>query len=158
MKNAIIGRVCFRLMGVLVLILGIRMIGEGIYNYIDEHNQKNWVFTTAYVIDISSDYSGTGHNRRINYDIMYQYEVDGKEYSGELYNRSKAMELGDTVKIKYDPDTPEHSTDILAPSLKNLIIFLVCGALLTTIGFFFSGIWALISKVRRRGEMEENVV
>ena len=90
MKNAIIGRVCFRLMGTLVLILGIRMIGEGIYNYIDEHNQKNWVFTTAYVIDISSDYSGTGHNRRINYDIMYRYEVDGKEYSGELYNSLRA--------------------------------------------------------------------
>lgn len=27
-------------MGIIVLILGIRMIGEGIYNYIDEHNQK----------------------------------------------------------------------------------------------------------------------
>lgn len=48
-------------MGIIVLILGIRMIGEGIYNYIDEHNQKDWISTTAYVIDISSEYSGTHH-------------------------------------------------------------------------------------------------
>lgn len=41
-----------------------------------------------------------------------------------LYNRSKAMELGDKIKIKYNPSAPENSTDILAPNIKNLVLFL----------------------------------
>ena len=148
----------FRIMGIIVLILGIRMVGEGVYNYIDEHNQKDWVSTTAYVIDISSGYSGTRHNHHVDYDITYQYEVDGNKYSGKLYNRSKAMGLGDIIKIKYDPEAPEKSTDLLKPSIYNLIIFLVFGVSLTIIGFFLSGTWALIHKIRRRGEPEEEEI
>ena len=145
----------FRIMGIIVLILGIRMVGEGVYNYIDEHNQKDWVFTTAYVIDISSEYSGTRHNQHVDYDITYQYEVNGNKYSDKLYNRSKAMGLGDKIEIKYNPEEPENSTDILAPSVKNLILFFVFGAIFITIGFFLSGVWALIRKMRRKGELEE---
>lgn len=145
----------FRIMGIIVLILGIRMVGEGIYNYIEEHNQKDWISTTAYVIDISSAYSGTRRHQDVDYDITYQYEADGRKYSDKLYNRSKAMGLGDKIKIKYDPHAPENSTDILAPSVKNLILFLVFGAIFITIGFFLSGAWALLHKIRRKGEPEE---
>ncbi len=155
MKKGTIFTMLFKIMGVIVLILGIRMVGEGIYNYIDEHNQKDWISTTAYVIDISSEYSGTRHNQHVDYDITYQYEVDGNKYSDKLYNRSNAMGLGDKIKIKYNPDVPEDSTDILVPSVKNLILFLVFGALFIAIGFFLSGAWALIRKIRRKGEPEE---
>lgn len=150
----------FRIMGIIVLILGIRTVGEGIYNYINEHHQKDWIPNTAYVIDISSEYSSssTRHGSRIRYEITYQYEVDGKEYSDKLYNRSRAMGLGDTIKIKYDPKAPENSTDILSPSFHNLIVFLVFGAIFATIGFFLSGAWALIHRIRRRGEPEEEEI
>lgn len=150
----------FRIMGIIVLILGFRMVGEGIYNYIDEHQQKDWISTTAYVIDISSEYSSssTKHGSRVRYDITYQYEVDGKEYSDKLYNRSQAIGLGNKIKIKYDPTTPEDSTDILSPSLHNLIVFLVFGTIFITIGFFLSGAWALIRKIRRRGQPEEEEI
>lgn len=135
-KKSFIFTAVFRIMGIVVLILGIRMVGEGVYNYINEHNQSDWISTTAYVVDISSGYTGFLKNRSVKYDITYQYEVDSKEYTDKLYNRSKPMELGDTVKIKYDPNAHECSTYILVPSVKNLIIFLVFGAVLTTIGFF----------------------
>lgn len=150
----------FRILGITVLFLGIRMIGAGIYNYIDEHNQKDWVSTTAYVVDISSEYSSssTKHSSRVRYDITYQYEVDGEIYSDILHNRDKALGLGESVKIKYDPETPEDSTDILKPSLNNLIVFLVFGTLMATVGFFLLGAWALIRKIRRRGEPEEEEV
>lgn len=138
-----------------MLILGIRMIGEGIYNYIDEHHQADWVSTTAYVIDISSEYSRSTRNRSVHYNITYQYEVNGAKYSDTLYNRGKPMGIGDTVKIKYNPNVPEKSTDILKPSVYNLAIFLIFGVILTTVGFFLSGTWALIHKIRRRGEPEE---
>ena len=150
--------VLIRIMGIAILIWGIRLVGNGIYNYIDEHNQKDWVFTTASVIDISSEYSSSRHNRYVKYEITYQYEVDGNKYSDQLYNQSKAMLIGDKIKIKYDPEAPEKSTDILKPSIKNLIVFLVFGVILTIIGFFISGTWALIHKIRRRGEPEEKEV
>ena len=147
-------------MGIIVLIFGLRMIGEGIYNYIDEHNQKDWISITAEVIDINSEYSHSTsrHNSRVSYDITYQYEVNGKTYSDVLYNRDKALSLGDNIKIKYDPETPEDSTDILSPSLNNLIVFLVFGTIFAVVGFFLSGAWVLIRKIRRGGEPEEEEV
>ena len=147
----------FRVFGIIVLVIGIRLIGAGIYNYIDEHNQQDWISTTAYVVDITSEYSSSSRKRpsHVRFDITYQYEVDGKEYSDILHNRDKALGLGTPVNIKYDPDMPSDSTDILKPSVHNLIVFLVCGLLIGTAGFFLSGAWALIRKLRRRGKPEE---
>lgn len=110
--------------------------------------------------DISSEYSSssTKHRSSVSYDITYRYEVDGQEYSDMLYNRGKPMALGDKVKIKYDPDAPENSTDILAPSIYNMIVFLVFGSIFATIGFFVSGAWALLRKIRRKGQPEEEEV
>lgn len=150
----------FRIFGIIVLILGIRLIGEGVYNYIDEHNQQDWISTTAHVVDISSEYSSSSrkNSSRVRYDIIYQYEVDGKEYSDILHNRDKALGLGTAINIKYNPDAPEESTDILKPSLHNLIVFLVFGIMITTAGFFLSGAWALIRKIRRIGQPEEEEI
>ena len=39
----------FRIMGILVLVLGIRMVGEGIFNYIAEWHQQDWVPAAAWV-------------------------------------------------------------------------------------------------------------
>lgn len=140
----------FRIVGIFILIQGIRMIGEGVYNYINEYSQQNWLSTTAYVVDISSEYSSSSirHRSRVRYDITYQYEVDGKSYSDMLYNRSQPMGIGDTIKVKYNPDSPKDSTDILKPSIYNLTIFLVFGTIMGTLGFFLSGALILIKKLR----------
>lgn len=158
MKKSLLFTAAFRIVGIILLVLGIRMVGEGIYNYIDEHHQTDWIVTTASVVDVSSKYSTSRHDRDINYDITYAYEVDGRTYSGVLYNRTRETALRDTVTVKYDPDAPERSTDILSPSLKNLIIFLVFGTVLGFIGFLLSGLWALIRKIRHRGEPEEEEI
>ena len=55
----------FRVFGIIVLVIGIRLIGAGIYNYIDEHNQQDWISTTAYVVDIASEYSSSSRKREI---------------------------------------------------------------------------------------------
>ncbi len=152
-RNKIIAIVA-RIVGVVILLTGLRMIGEGVYNYIDEHNQKDWVSISAYVVDVKSEYSHSSTKRtsRARYDITYQYEVDGIEYSDILYNRSKPLAIGDTVKIKYDPDLPSDSTDILSPSIGNMALFIGFGGVLSLVGFFLSGIWALIQRIRRKGQ------
>lgn len=159
MKKGIIFQIFLRLFGIFILFIGIRMIGEGIYNYINEHTQKDWITIYAEVSDISSEYSSTwsrhGSHSYVSYDITYQYEVDGQEYSDILYNRGEPMALGEKVKIKYDPNAPGNSTHILSPSIYNMIIFLICGSIFTTIGYFMSGTWALLRKIRRKGKPEE---
>lgn len=162
MKKGLLFTVAFRLLGIFILFQGLRMIGEGIYNYIDEHTQKDWITIYAEVSDISSEYSSTwsrhGSSSHVSYDITYQYEVDGQEYSDMLYNRGEPMALGDKVKIKYDPDAPENSTDILSPSIYNMIIFFIFGSIFAVIGYFVSGVWALLRKIRRRGQPEEEEI
>ena len=159
MKKGIIFQIFLRLFGILILFIGIRMIGEGIYNYINEHTQKDWITIYAEVSDISSEYSRTwsrhGSHSHVSYDITYRYEVDGQEYSDMLYNRGEPMALGEKLKIKYDPNAPEDSTYILSPSIYNMIILLICGSVFTTIGCFMSGTWVLLRKIRRKGQPEE---
>ena len=132
-NTSVIFTVAFRIMGIIVLLIGIRMIIEGVLNYVEEHKQTDWILTTAEVTDISSRVTSSSrkHHSDTVFDITYQYEVDGNAYSDVLYNRSRAFMLGDRIKIKYDPDKPEKSTDILSPSFGNLILFLTFGAVLT---------------------------
>lgn len=60
MKKGTVFTILFRLLGIIALISGIRLIGGGIYNYVDEHNRKDWVPTIAYVTDVSGEYSSYG--------------------------------------------------------------------------------------------------
>ena len=145
----------FRIMGILVLVLGIRMVGEGIFNYIAEWHQQDWVPAAAWVTGSEGEYSRSRRGRSVSYDIDYAYEAKGEQYTGRLYNRDRDMEPGETIQIKYDPDNPADSTDILQPSLHNLVVFLLFGAALTTVGFFLSGSWALVSRIRRGGKPPE---
>ena len=154
-KKGLVFAVVLRIIGIFILMQGFRMIGEGVYNYINEHSQQDWITVSAEVVDVRSEYSGSFHRSHINYDITYQYEIDGKAYSGKLYNRSVPMGLGDRVQVKYDPDAPASSTDILSPSIYNLVIFLAAGTVFAAIGFFMSGVWALIRNIRRKGQPEE---
>ena len=152
-KKGMLFTLIFRLMGIIVLMIGLRMIGEGIYNYINEHDQDDWLTTTAYVVGSTSEYSS--QNRNVYYDITYQYDVGENNYTNILYNRIQWMEPGDKVKIKYDPDAPDKSTEILKPSLNNLIVFLAFGTIFSIIGYFLSGAWSLVKKIRHRGEPKE---
>ncbi len=153
--------IAIRLMGMICFVSGLRLMGTGVWNYIDQHRQTDWTFAAAEVVDLSSrvESSGRHHSSHTVYDITYQYEVNGNFYSDTLYNRSEPLLLGDTVSIKYDPDAPENSTDILAPDIGNLIVFLAAGAVFTVIGFFLSGLWALIGWIRRKGQpVEEEIL
>ena len=45
-RNSII-RFVFRIIGVVILILGLRMIAEGTITYIEQHQQSEWIITNG---------------------------------------------------------------------------------------------------------------
>lgn len=155
MKNNSMIRVVARIVGLVVLILGIRMIAEGTLTYINQHKQNEWIVTNAEVTDVSSrlrDSNSQHSQRNTVYDITYEYEVDGRIYSGELYSRPSPLLVGDEMKIKYDPDTPEESTTSLSPSTHDFLVFVIFGLVFSALGFFLSGAFAFIRK--RLGKSE----
>lgn len=157
MKNKIF-TICFRIMGIVALIACVYLLVGSIQNYIAQHAQKDWPVQTAQVSDISSRVVSSGttrHNRsRTVYDITYQYVVDGQTYTGNLNSTDKIRMVGDELKIKYNPEAPAESTTTLSPRLSDLLIPMGVGIVFGVIGFFLSGLWAWIRKLRRRSRPE----
>ena len=159
MKRNIIFRIAFCIVGIVTMIAGICMIFSGPINYIKQQDQVDWPEIKAEIIDVSSRVERSGsvkHNRSTTYyDFIIQYEVNGKAYTNESRRHTKIRQVGDEITIKYDPEAPESFTTALAPSISEMIIFMVFGAIFATVGFFVSGTFALIQKWRRRGMPEE---
>lgn len=158
MKNNSMIRVVARIVGLVVLILGIGMVAEGTLTYINQHKQNDWIVTNAEVTDVSSRLrnSSSQHSQRNTvYDITYEYEVDGRIYSGKLYSQASPLLVGDEMKIKYDPDTPEESTTSLSPSTHDFLVFVIFGLVFSALGFFLSGTFAFIRKRLGKSEPEE---
>ena len=113
----------FRIMGLVMLIVGIGLIADGIGNYVDQSRQKDWITTSATVTDVSSEEGSSSslHNSHITYYIMtYEYVVDGKTYTGRTGRMSSPRLIGTVITVKYDPEMPEENTAILSPNTEIL--------------------------------------
>lgn len=140
------------------MVIGIRMIVEGTFTYIEQHQQNDWIVINAEVTDVSSrlrnSKSSNGHRKTV-YDIIYEYKVDGEIYSDEIRSQPTIRLVGDNIKIKYNPDAPEESTTALSPSIRDWIVFVIFGSVFMVLGFFISGAFALIRKLIRKGKPED---
>lgn len=159
MKRNIIFRIAFCIMGIACMIAGIRLIIAGPVTYIEQHEQVDWPEIRAEIVDISSRVESTGtrkhHSSTTYYDLIIEYEVNGNIYTNESRSHTKIRQVGDGITIKYDPVAPENFTTTLTPSISEIIILMVFGAVFTIAGFFVSGAFALIRKWCRRGLPEE---
>lgn len=148
----------FRLMGLIMLIVGIGLIADGIGNYAEQSRQKDWITTSATVTDVSSKEGSSSslHNSHITYYIMtYEYVVDGKTYTGRTGRMSSPRLVGDTITVKYDPEMPEENTAILSPNTRDLLVLLILGTAIAVVGFFLSGVLELLRSLLRRTHTEE---
>ena len=148
----------FRLMGLIMLIVGIGLIADGIGNYAEQSRQKDWITTSATVTDVSSEEGSSSslHNSHITYYIMtYEYVVDGKTYTGRTGRMSSPRLVGDTITVKYDPEMPEENTAILSPNTRDLLVLLILGTAIAVVGFFLSGVLELLRSLLRRTHTEE---
>lgn len=156
-RNKII-RAAICIMGIVFMVTGIRMIIGGPVEYIEQREQVDWPEIRAEIVDISSRVESTGTRHSVSttyYDLTIQYEVNGITYTCESRNHRKIHQVGDSITIKYDPDTPENFTATLAPSVSNMVMLMVFGAVFAVLGFFVSGAFALIRRWLRRGKPEE---
>ena len=157
-KNKIL-RIAFCIAGIVCTIVGIRMIIGGPVRYFEQQEQVDWPEIKAEIVDISSRVERSGgvkHNRSTTYyDFIIEYEVGGKVYTNESRSHTQIRMVGDSITVKYDPKAPETFTTALTPSIMEMLLFMVFGAIFAAIGFFVSGAFALIQKWRRRGMPEE---
>lgn len=117
-------------MGVLCSVVAVLMLWIGINDYTTQLKQVDWPITEATVLyveeKIETSHSGRHSRSTTHYDTYYQYFVNVQKYEGN-YERVTEVEIGETIKIKYDPNEPGYSTGTLKPSLAGAIIGIVMG-------------------------------
>ncbi len=134
----------FRVMGLVMLIVGIGLIVDGIGDYADQSHQKDWISIEATVTDVSSQvvrYPTKGRSRTY-YTIVYEYEANGEIYTGSIGHLLSPRLVGDTITVKYDPEMPEENTTILSPNTRDLVTLLILGNGHRSGGLFSLGGWS----------------
>ena len=122
--------------GSILLLFSIVVFWSGILSYKAQLTQQDWPTTNATVsfveeeIDSYSTPGKANHHSYTYYDIHYDYVVNGKSYSGVIEDVNYSMNIGDSLAIKYNPNAPEESTDILEPSR----FFIIVGGIPGVIG------------------------
>lgn len=154
MKNDSVFRSVIQGWGVAALLIGLFMFYMGANTYIQSYKQTDWVFGSAYITDISQLNGGRVGRGGISYSMTYEYEVDGTRYTGEYGPLANSIEVGKSIRIKYDPNAPENSTGILAPGGNDLALVII-GTILAVPGFFMSGILGLLRRFLRRSSRSE---
>ena len=148
----------FRLMGYVMMVVGIVLIVNGIKDYAEQSRQNDWLTTQATVTDVSSHVvrsRGSGNRSSTYYTLVYEYTVNGETYTGKSGQLSSPRLVGDVITVKYDPEAPEESTTTLSPHTRDLVVLLVLGTAIAVVGFFLSGVLELLRSLLRRTHTEE---
>lgn len=148
MKNDSVFRSVIQGWGVAALLIGLFMFYMGANTYIQSYKQTDWVFGSAYITGISELNGGRVGRGGISYSMTYEYEVDGTHYTGKYGPLANSIEVGKSIRIKYDPNAPENSTGILAPGGNDLALVII-GTILAVPGFFMTGIPGLLRRLLR---------
>ena len=154
MKNDSVFRSVIQGWGVAALLIGLFMFYMGANTYIQSYKQTDWVFGSAYITGISQLNGSRVGRGGISYSMTYAYEVDGTRYTGEYGPLANSIEVGKSIRIKYDPNAPENSTGILAPGGNDLALVII-GTILSVPGFFMTGILGLLRRFLRRSSRSE---
>lgn len=147
-----ISRFLITVMGIVMMIAGIRLLIMGVDNFIQPIRHAGWVTTSANVTDISETVIKNNFFRnkrtRIHYKWTYEYVVDGTHYTGEFGPLANSVTVGKSIQIKFDPDAPENSTGFIEPSFSDIVLAVI-GLVVAVLGFFISGILGLLRRLLR---------
>lgn len=135
---------------ILFMLVGLALLGAGIYNTVDR-NKKMKIYETVQG-DIVDYREKDGKNGMV-YGAVYAYTVDGKEYNicDDVFT-NKVPQIGKRVQIMYDPTAPEYAVAKGGVSTGFFLIllggmfFAIPLFLLITCNCSFSGKWAEVSQ------------
>lgn len=141
--------------GIILAISSVIAFWNGSIDYQIQLEQKNWQSTNATVSFVEEDFeftqAGKTSYRTTNYNIHYVYVVDGKEYTGVIENCNQSTDIGTSLNIKYNPNSPEKSTDILEPNRR----FIVNGSALGGIGAIMFVLTFVLLRKNRKIDMDK---
>lgn len=158
MKPNYISRLVVIIIGITMMITGIRLLIMGVDNFIQPIRHAGWVTTSANVTDISETVIKNNFFRnkrtRIHYTWTYEYVVDGTHYTGEFGPLANSVAVGKSIQIKFDPDAPENSTGFIEPSFSDIVLAVI-GLVVAVVGFFISGVFGLIRRLIGKDRFDE---
>ena len=158
MKPNYISRLVVIIIGITMMITGIRLLIMGVDNFIQPIRHAGWVTTSANVTDISETFIKNNFFRnkrtRIHYTWTYEYVVDGTHYTGEFGPLANSVAVGKSIQIKFDPDAPENSTGFIEPSFSDIVLAVI-GLVVAVVGFFISGVFGLIRRLIGKDRSDE---
>ncbi len=115
--------------------VGLMLTIFGVIVFIINLNNQNYIKIEAIVTDVEMEEEvradSDGNYIEEVYNVTLSYEVDGKEYSGELFNVGKHKK-GDKIEAYYDPENPENITGSKSLVLPSILI--VSGVISLVIG------------------------
>ena len=135
--------------------LGIFLIVFGIFMFIINKNNQNYIKTDAYVSKtelVQESYIDENNNTvDATYKVFVKYTVDNKEYDTELGELSN-IKKGDKITIYYDPNDPNNITQ--TKSLILPFVFII-GGIVSLVGGVISG-YNAIKKYKKMKEQEKS--
>lgn len=85
------------------------------------------------------------------YDVEFTYTVGGKDYSGVFSGYADPMNLGDKVKVYYDPADPEKISNVKNPMVLALVMIGVGAAAI------IGGILLTIRAVKKNRKLDKQI-
>lgn len=111
--------------GFIFFICTVIVFWNAMVDYQTQRETTNWIITNATVSDIETKVQGSrGPNygsKSTYYDIYYEYTVDNQIYTGIIKNQNRSRKIGESLKIKYNPEAPDKSIHELEPSKEFLV-------------------------------------
>ena len=102
------------------LIMAVIAVVLVVFGFITRSRQHNWVKAEAVITYL--DYTpGVGDDDSADWTVLVSYSVHGTHYEAELDQYSSTYHLGDTVELRYNPDSPGEVTAD-TPALPYLLI------------------------------------
>lgn len=128
--------------GLILIIFGIILLGFKTDNYVE---------TVGKVTAVQQYIDHTGEDEQTLFDVSFDYTVDGKRCSGSFDGLGKSYNVGDEIKVFYDPENPDKTTNSKAGN----IIGPVCIGL-GAVGII-GGVLLAVKAFRKSKELDEQI-
>ena len=127
--------------GIILIIFGIILLGFKTDNYVE---------TEGTVTKVEQYLDHNGEETQTVYDVDFEYTVDGNQYTGSFNGIGKSYDVGDKIKVFYDPENPQNTTNSKTGIIPPIAIGLGALALV-------GGILSAVKAFKKSKELDEQI-